>query len=528
MTSSRELLGKPEGEAGVPGKKPSAKTQLLRLALKDYRFGQDDSGRPFAVAKDGSPVVYRLEQLMKLLAAELYETKKVAVSRSAMKETETILEGKTLSCDPEEVSVRVGREPGGDILIDLGDKTGKYVRVNADGWTVDEGPCDGVLFARSRAGMPMPKPVVCKPELVDSRLRRFRQLLNIDRKSWDLLVGFVVTSFVPDIPHPILYITGVQGSAKSNCMEMVAQLIDTTKAPKRSVPRDDRHWLQHARSSYVVPLENVSHIQPWLSDRLCMVATGSGDIDRVLYTDDDAVVSRMRRVVIFNGIAVTGIRSDMADRLLKITLAPIGERERRTEQDVQQKFEAMRGQLFGAFLNILSQAMRVADNGENTLESHPRMADFAEWLRAVDIVRGSDCLSGFNSVVDELAVDIAENDLVVEYLKRYLQGVEGGIDKMTAAEWVQTLKAMPEGMPDKICDRAESFSAALTRAQPGLLKAGWRVEPKRSNGKKLWFIQRPGLPAAGISTLKKAPEGGKVVQIQGRKQGRRVASGSHG
>jgi hypothetical protein len=521
-TSSRRLLNRPDGDAGVPGKKPSAKKVLLALAQRGYRFGQDDSGRPFAVAKDGAPVVYRIEELMKLLAAQVYATKKMAVTSNAMKETATILTGMTLQEEPEEVSVRVGRERGGDILVDLGGKSGEFVRVNAEGWSIREDDrADGVLFSRTRAALPMPRPKPCPEGKEEMRLRKFRGLLNLDKASWDLLVGFMVTAFVPDIPHPILYITGVQGSAKSNCMEMVTQLIDATKAPKRSVPRDVRHWQQSAKSSYVVPLENVSHIQPWLSDLLCMAATGSGDIDRVLFTDDDAYVTRMRRVVIINGIAVTGIRSDMADRLLKVTLAPIGETARRTEREVQAAFEEMRGAVFGALLNVLAAAMRATEDGEATLSSHPRMADFAEWLRAVDIVRGTDSLSGFNSVVDELAIDIAENDLVVEYLKRYLSSSPAnGSDKMRASEWVQQLKAAPIDMPGRICDRAESFSSALNRALPGLTKAGWSVKQVRSNGTKLWDIR---LPEQGVKNApkvrvqrKEGVNGSNVVQLQGR------------
>ena len=53
-----------------------------------------------------------------------------------------------------------------------------------------------------------------------------------------------------------------------------------------------------ARSCWVLPLDNVSHIQPWLSDCLCRLATGGGWATRELYTDDSEVLFEATRPVV--------------------------------------------------------------------------------------------------------------------------------------------------------------------------------------------------------------------------------------
>lgn len=52
--------------------------------------------------------------------------------------------------------------------------------------------------------------------------------------------------------------------------------------PLRQSPRDADSWVTAAAGSWVVALDNLSAIPPWLSDSLCRAATGDGNVKRAL------------------------------------------------------------------------------------------------------------------------------------------------------------------------------------------------------------------------------------------------------
>lgn len=62
----------------------------------------------------------------------------------------------------------------------------------------------------------------------------------------------------------------------------------------------------------MVALDNVSLIEPWLSDALCRAVTGDGLVRRALYTNSDVSVLAFRRAVLLNGISLAGLRGDLA------------------------------------------------------------------------------------------------------------------------------------------------------------------------------------------------------------------------
>ena len=89
---------------------------------------------------------------------------------------------------------------------------------------------------------------------------------------------------------------------------MLVDLIDPSPVPLRQAPRDADSWVTAASGSWVVALDNLSAIPPWLSDSLCRAATGDGNVKRALYTDADLAVLKFRRCVIVNGIDVGAVR----------------------------------------------------------------------------------------------------------------------------------------------------------------------------------------------------------------------------
>src|SRR5206468_10836955 len=142
-------------------------------------------------------------------------------------------------------------------------------RVTAAGWRVISDP--PVKFRRARGMLSLPTPTAGAP------ISALRHFLNVENdEQWTLLLAWLVAAMRPSGPYPVLALLGEQGTAKSTTQEMFRTLIDPNVAPLRSEPRDVRDVMIAASNGWCVALDNVSDIEPWLSDCLCRLATGGG------------------------------------------------------------------------------------------------------------------------------------------------------------------------------------------------------------------------------------------------------------
>ncbi|WP_263104234.1 hypothetical protein [Kitasatospora sp. DSM 101779] len=205
-------------------------------------------------------------------------------------------------------------------------------------------------------------------------------------------MAWLVAAWLPHIPHPVLTFKGEQGTGKSKTASMVVNLIDPSPATKRSQPRDVKAWATQAFNSWALCLDNVSAIQPWLSDTLCKAVTGDGIVDRALYTDDDA----------------GALAGDLAERLLVLDLQLIGEDKRRTEEELDSAFDQARPAIVAALLDLLAAVL--AELPSVRLERMPRMADFARVLAAVDRVKGWHTLDAYTAASANVNADALEGD----------------------------------------------------------------------------------------------------------------------
>jgi hypothetical protein len=137
-----------------------------------------------------------------------------------------------------------------------------------------------------------------------------------------------------------------------------------------------------AKNGWVVALDNLSGLSPWLSDALCRIATGGGFATRELYSDTDEILIDVQRPIILNGIDDIATRQDLIDRSLIINLEPIPEDKRKPEAEFWQSFNAKKPAILGALLDRLSRALRQLPSTH--LKTLPRMADFAVWATAAE------------------------------------------------------------------------------------------------------------------------------------------------
>ena len=124
------------------------------------------------------------------------------------------------------------------------------------------------------------------PEPVPVRrgLEHLRVLLGRNEIEWALIVAWMISALRAHTPCPALHLLGEQGSGKSVLAKALISLIDPGSPLGRPPGNEER--LQNARLRQPrVWIDNLTHLQPWLSDGLCAIITGERERRRKLYTD---------------------------------------------------------------------------------------------------------------------------------------------------------------------------------------------------------------------------------------------------
>src|SRR5215204_2395749 len=256
-------------------------------------------------------------------------------------------------------------------------RPGKVVRVSRGGWTFEANP--PVLFRRYVNLKAIPDPEAggsldVLDGLVNLKSERDRRLFK----------AYLVTLPLEHVGRPILNASGAMGSGKTTIGRVVKRNWDPT-APE-TVRFDPRDFLQKAMHVYVVMLDNQNTIPEWAADTTCRLVTGEADSKRRLYTDDEVVIIELRRTVILNGINVPTDRGDVLDRSLVVELERIPDGERKTEEELWERFEAEHPKLLGALFDTLSRAIALKPSLK--LSRRPRLADWGEYAAAVYEVMG--------------------------------------------------------------------------------------------------------------------------------------------
>lgn len=454
--------------------KPSQATRLVGLARRQYRTVLGTDGKCYAVPLEGAQVALTLRGengLRTRLARAYFDDTQSAAGASAIADAMTVLEGQAVDTDPEPVALRIARYEG-DLVLDLGTPDGRAVVITPDGWEIlDASP---VLFRRTRLTSPLPTPVRTATS-EPSGLERLKGLLNVSESGFRLLVGWLVAALFPDIPHPILALSGEQGTAKSTTGRTLVSLIDPSPAPLRAAPKDARAWTVQAAASWTVMLDNVSTIQAWFSDTLCKAVTGDGMVERALYTDDDVNVLSFQRVIGMTTIDAGALRGDLAERLLMVELDPIPPSARRTDDQVKSAYEAAAPAILGAILDLTAQVLATLPT-VNVAEL-PRLADFAKILAAIDQVHHWSTLPDFTALAKEITEAVIEADPFADAVRGLIHQKQNWSG--TAGRLLELLPA-PDGAAKGWPRTARGVSGHLRRVAPALRKHGVGIEFVRS------------------------------------------------
>ena len=276
------------------------------------------------------------------------------------------------------VFIRVGRDQDADgnvsaYFLDLGDPSGRAIKIRADGWTVVDRP--DVHFRRPAGLLPLPMPSH------EGSIDLLRPYVNLGKRDFRLMIAWLTAALRPVGPYPILALHGEQGSAKSTLARILRLLIDPQSSPLLVQPKSTRDLMVTAVNGWLLAYDNISVIPDWLSDSLCQLVFGGGFAARALFSNDERSVIHAQRPVILNGIEDFVRRGDLTDRTVFLHLSPIAPTKRRAEDEFWSSFHADYPRILGGVLDAVVGGLRTLPSV--SLPELPRMADYAKWGEAV-------------------------------------------------------------------------------------------------------------------------------------------------
>ena len=265
------------------------------------------------------------------------------------------------------------------IYYDLTDKRRRCIKITkGNGWKIADNQIE-VLFKRYGHQAAQVEPL---HDYDNNTIDKFVDSLNLKNEKHKLLVKiWIVSLLIPDIAHPMILPYGEKGSAKSTLQKKIKTLIDPSSLDLLSIYNDKAQFIQQLSHNYLCFYDNVRHEPKWLSDEVCRAITGGAFSKRGLYTDDEDIPYKYKRILSFSGINLIFTQEDALDRSIKVELERIRDENNIPDTRIIDEIKQQIPKLLGYIFDILSKALEIKDSVN--LKRLPRMADFAEWGEAI-------------------------------------------------------------------------------------------------------------------------------------------------
>jgi hypothetical protein len=395
--------------------------RLRDYILDEYELGQDEDGNGFALPRTGPRIVRMLYTGRPSLHSEApvrfaqADAAKPVVPQRVVSDVLAYIAGLCYDAPKTKLHLRVANYSD-HMIIDLGRADGKLARVDANGWQIIAE--SDTLFRRSDNLREL-----AEPETGGS-INELRSLINVVNETWPLVHGWLIGSLFSDVPVPWLFCTGPQGSGKSDAALFILNTVDprpALQAPPRKGDRSDP--AATAANSYLLGYDNMTSISQEHSDWLCALVTGAVDERRILHTTASTQTLSIKRSGVLTGISVSGIRADLAERLVTVDFERITGADRKAHGGLTERFNAARGRIFGALLDGVSQVFRCLPDVDGDSLDVPRMADYARVLKAYDLANDTTLFESYRTNVLDTFADHAEDDPVASVVLSYMQTV---------------------------------------------------------------------------------------------------------
>jgi hypothetical protein len=315
-----------------------------------------------------------------------------------------------------------------------------------------------------------------------------RQFLNIQPDDFPLVIGWILGALRGKGPFPVMVLQGEQGTGKSTTSRVLRSFVDPSSVPLRNPPREVRDLLVSAINNWLPCLDNLSGLAPEFSDALCRLSTGGGMDSRALYSDTEQVLIDIQRPVLVNGIDDIAARPDLSERSIILTLPVIDPTARRQESSFWPEFTAASPQIFGAILDALAGAWRLAPFTH--LSRLPRMGDIAIWATAAESALGWKA-GTFMAAYDrnqQIAVEAGiESSPVGATLLDLLSGLNEWTETPSQLLATLTEKAGPMAKSKAWPQSPKGLKLILNRLAPSLRRMGITYTQEASHARRYTF-----------------------------------------
>ncbi len=443
-----------------------------------------------------------------------------------------VLEAKAAEEGRRELETRCFKESDGRLIIDMTNQDEQVAVITPEGWSLET--LEEPRFRRYAHMLPMD----VSDDVAD--LRNFVKFWRLKDPEDDvLLVGWIGHAFVAGIPHAILVAMGPKGSTKTSMQRAVRKLVDPSSLEDMTMADRGNEIVQQLSHHYIPLFDNVSRLQAWQADDLCRASTGAGFTKRSLYTDEDDVIFRFRRVVMLNGINTPTHRGDFLDRALLLECSRVPTQERMEDSAIQAKvlewLPGLRRTIFDSLVFALGNLEQVREE----LKELPRMADFAIWGEAFCRGIGYAPLEFYNRLMaktNEASFIALENDPIAELISKLFDDRTAGQQYLTgsfefegtASQLLGVLQHLNEDIKHvskrELPSSPEALSRHLGDIAADLEESGIKVLRRKTTGGK-----------RVLSVSKLPPEGSKSAPLpplpplgKGANDGQSGASGGSG
>jgi len=282
------------------------------------------------------------------------------------------------------INNRVAMGEDGCIYYDLINEKWQCIKIMPNGWDIINIKDAPVLFDRysHQKKQIIPKKYVDR----DRDAKLVLEYVNIEPDSEEalLLLIYIASCFIADIPHPVLFLIGEHGSAKSSLSKIIHRIVDPTITELVDLSDNKKELIQKVSHDWLTIFDNVSRIGKKTSNILCKTATGGSSSNRSLFTNDDDYLREFHSCVAINSTGLENkLADDLLDRSIIIEMERIKSQNRKTEQDMFNNFEEDFHKIFAGFIEVIALAITIIDDLK--FDGYPRMADFYKWGSAIAI-----------------------------------------------------------------------------------------------------------------------------------------------
>lgn len=376
---------------------------LAEIAESIGRYYISDSGQFYADIKiDGDKTVtynLRSDEFRYHMRRLIKEVMKVKLLKADYwKELLDYLEVLASSCD-EKVTIynRIGKKDNA-ILYDLQTDDYKSVEITDEEYEIIDTPAG--VFQRADLDLTQVEPVF--DENYDywgvmSELFNFR-----DSKELELFTLWLISTYIPDIAHPLLLISGPHGSAKSTTCSMIQSLVSPQKLDRSTFPRKVSDLVIRLANRCICVFDNCSKLSLDASDALCSCCTGGSYEKRKLYTDSQLITIPLKSSVVLNSCETLIERPDLLSRTLQFNLLTLDGEKLKSDDAIQKRFEKEKPYILGFVFMCVAHYM---DQDETIDESDINYVVRMTQFQKVAMKIGNTAFGMSNEYIEKLLLE---------------------------------------------------------------------------------------------------------------------------